>query len=251
MGFHNYISLLPISTFNNMLKFCIIIGISACLVAAIPKPQEDDYEEEICLTAKDSVDPEKECVFPFTHNNITYNGCPTDPDDETKRWCSTKTDENGVHVKESWGYCTKGYKPEITPDDLTIGTEADKDTQTDTCDFSACNGFTLKTTVFENEITFGQCQFPFKGTEEDFFCFVNANSACEDKVLFGGEEDSLYVTKLGCKDPKAPLPRLIFGFGGFGGGFSFSSRRSSSRGRSRSSSFSFGFGGGLFGIFGR
>ena len=69
-------------------------------------------------------------------------------------------------------------------DDLTVGTEADKDTQTDTCDFSACNGFTLKTTVFENEITFGQCQFPFKGTEEDFFCFVNANSACEDKVKF-------------------------------------------------------------------
>ena len=98
-----------------MLKVCIIIGISACLVAAIPRPQEDDYEEELCLTAKDSLDPEKECVFPFTHNNITYNGCPTDPDDETKRWCSTKTDENGVHVKESWGYCTKGCKPEITP----------------------------------------------------------------------------------------------------------------------------------------
>merc|ERR1712018_84903 len=125
---------------------------------------------------------------------------------------------------------------QITPDDLTVGTEADKDTQTDTCDFSACNGFTLKTTVFENEITFGQCQFPVEGTKEDFFCFVNANSACEDKVLFGGEEESLYVTKLGCKDPKAPLPRFLFGL--FGGGFS--SRRSS-RGRSRSSGFSFGF----------
>merc|ERR1712018_923464 len=138
---------------------------------------------------------------------------------------------------------------QITPDDLTVGTEEEKDTQTDTCDFSACNGFTLKTTVFENEITFGQCQFPVEGTKEDFFCFVNANSACEDKVLFGGEEDSLYVTKLGCKDPKAPLPRFL---SFFGGGFSFSSRssrRSSWSGRSRSSSFSFGFGG--FSLFGR
>merc|ERR1711936_229930 len=87
----NYVSLLPISIFNIMLRLFLIIGLSTSLVAAIPRPQEDDYEEEeVCLTAKDSLDPEKECVFPFTHNNITYNGCPTDPDDETKRWCSTK-----------------------------------------------------------------------------------------------------------------------------------------------------------------
>ena len=69
-------------------------------------------------------------------------------------------------------------------DDLDVATEANKDTQTDTCDFSACNGYTLTTTAFENEITFGQCQFPAHGTKEDYFCFVNENSACEDKVIF-------------------------------------------------------------------
>ena len=47
------------------------------------------------MTTEDSDDPEKECVFPFTHDNITYFSCPFDSIDETKRWCSTKTDENG------------------------------------------------------------------------------------------------------------------------------------------------------------
>ena len=68
---------------------------------------------------KDSKDPEKECVFPFTHveedGNFTYHGCPTDPEDKTRRWCSTKTDENGVHINgiDAWGYCTPGCNPEI------------------------------------------------------------------------------------------------------------------------------------------
>ena len=68
-------------------------------------------------------------------------------------------------------------------DELSVASEASNDTQTDSCDFSACNGYTLKTEVFDNEIVFGQCQFPAQGTKEDYFCFVNANSACEDKVI--------------------------------------------------------------------
>lgn len=86
----------------------------------LDKDDEDyDGEEEadVCLTSLDSKDPEKECVFPFTYNNFTYNGCPTDPEDETKRWCSTKTNKKGVHVtgSNSWGYCTTGCYPEIFP----------------------------------------------------------------------------------------------------------------------------------------
>ena len=71
-----------------------------------------EYEEDICMTTEDSDDPKKECVFPFTHDNVTYFGCPFDSIDETKRWCSTKTDENGVHVRGegAWGYCTSGCK---------------------------------------------------------------------------------------------------------------------------------------------
>ena len=99
----------------NMLKLCLIIGLSVFLVAAVPTPQdEDDVEEDVCLTALDSKDPGKECVFPFKHENITYFGCPMDPEDATRRWCSTKTDENDIHVKGSFGYCTKGCKPEIS-----------------------------------------------------------------------------------------------------------------------------------------
>ena len=64
------------------------------MVAGFPNPQEN----EVCLTTSDSDDPEKECVFPFNHNNFTYNGCPIDQEDESKRWCSTKTDKNGDHI---------------------------------------------------------------------------------------------------------------------------------------------------------
>ena len=102
-----------------MLKLFLIIGLSVCMAVAIPTPQEYDYEEEaVCLTSSDSMDPEKECVFPFTANGTTYHGCPMDfTGDKTKRWCSTKTDENGEHIAgiNAWGYCTKGCKLEISP----------------------------------------------------------------------------------------------------------------------------------------
>ena len=104
---------------NIMLKICLLIALSVCMAVAIPTPQEYDYEEEaVCLTSADSMDPEKECVFPFTANGTTYHGCPMDfTGDKTKRWCSTKTDENGEHIAgiNAWGYCTKGCKPEISP----------------------------------------------------------------------------------------------------------------------------------------
>ena len=110
--------------YKNMLILGLIIGLSVCLVAGIPSPYgvynlpiEYDYEEgeDACLTSKDSRAPEAECIFPFTYNNFTYTGCPTDPVDQTKRWCSTKTDINGVHIvgNSTWGYCTSGCKPEV------------------------------------------------------------------------------------------------------------------------------------------
>ena len=102
-----------------MWKFCLILGLSVWFVAGNPAPieVEEEEEEDVCLTSTDSTPPEAECVFPFTFNNFTYYGCPTDPVDETKRWCSIKTDENGVHVEGegTWGYCTVGCKPEIFP----------------------------------------------------------------------------------------------------------------------------------------
>ena len=105
-----------------MWRFFLILGLSICLVAGIPKPEDEEYEDEyeeedVCLTSADSEDPGKECIFPFTFNNFTYHGCPTDPVDKSKRWCSTKTDENGNHITgdANWGHCTPGCKPEIFP----------------------------------------------------------------------------------------------------------------------------------------
>jgi hypothetical protein len=32
-----------------------------------------------CLTANDSIVPNKPCVFPFKFDDVVYEGCPTDP----------------------------------------------------------------------------------------------------------------------------------------------------------------------------
>ena len=71
-------------------------------------------------------------------------------------------------------------------DELESGSEAGE-AASDVCDWTACNGFTLKANVFGKEETYGQCQFPANndGSEwDDFFCFVNADSNCADKVIF-------------------------------------------------------------------
>ena len=57
-----------------------------------------------CVTASDSKVPDTPCVFPFTHEGVLYEGCPTDPVNKTRRWCLTKTDENGRYQMPQ---CTK------------------------------------------------------------------------------------------------------------------------------------------------
>ena len=49
------------------------------------------------------------CVLPFTWQGQTYHGCPVDPDDPSKRWCSTQIDNLGHHVtgKNQYGFCSK------------------------------------------------------------------------------------------------------------------------------------------------
>ena len=36
-------------------------------------------------------------------------GCPTDQEDRTKHWCSTKVDSSGNHIvgQNKFGYCSK------------------------------------------------------------------------------------------------------------------------------------------------
>jgi len=45
------------------------------------------------------------CVFPFNYKGVSYSNCTTVED--TKLWCSTKTDANDDHISgvDAWGYC--------------------------------------------------------------------------------------------------------------------------------------------------
>ena len=51
--------------------------------------------------------PFARCVFPFKHDGNLYWGCPVDPDDSRKRWCSTMVDRNGHHIsgRNEYGHC--------------------------------------------------------------------------------------------------------------------------------------------------
>ena len=51
--------------------------------------------------------PKRECIFPFTFNGKQYYGCPIDPVDPSKRWCSTKVDSQGNHMigLDEYGHC--------------------------------------------------------------------------------------------------------------------------------------------------
>jgi hypothetical protein len=60
-----------------------------------------------CKTRSGPSGTGKDCILPFKHNGKTFTGCPVDPVDPTKRWCSTKVDSTGNHVKgqNEFGHC--------------------------------------------------------------------------------------------------------------------------------------------------
>ena len=64
-----------------------------------------------CRT-KSGPSPNQPCIFPFTWNGKTYNGCPIDPEDSSQRWCSTKVDSNGKHIigQGNWGHCNSNCR---------------------------------------------------------------------------------------------------------------------------------------------
>ena len=67
----------------------------------------------VCVTESDSKVPNAPCVFPFKHKGVVYEGCPVDSSDKTRRWCSTKIDENGKHVNGNHGFCSKSCPVEL------------------------------------------------------------------------------------------------------------------------------------------
>ena len=68
-----------------------------CMIGAIINP----YQPTTCLTKSvpfaTNDDPGKQCVFPFTHNGITYNDCRYDPNDsDVHPFCGTAVDGSTV-----------------------------------------------------------------------------------------------------------------------------------------------------------
>ena len=60
-----------------------------------------------CSTTYEVGTPKKgvKCVFPFKWKSQSFSECTTEGDPDAKKWCSTKTDAQGAHVKGNWGYC--------------------------------------------------------------------------------------------------------------------------------------------------
>ena len=63
----------------------------------------------ICVT-ESGPDPNKPCIFPFEFGGTTYNECTFEGNQpgDTQPWCSTLTNNNGVHVggQGNWGFCS-------------------------------------------------------------------------------------------------------------------------------------------------
>ena len=62
-----------------------------------------------CITTKESAEKCTKCVFPFKYWGLTFNSCTSWG--EPAPWCSTKTDENGVHRTGHWGFCEESKCP--------------------------------------------------------------------------------------------------------------------------------------------
>merc|ERR1711931_432658 len=63
-----------------------------------------------CVTTSGFPGAGSSCVFPFTIDGKTYNGCTTYFDPENKPWCSTKVDSNGGYITGYWGHCNSACK---------------------------------------------------------------------------------------------------------------------------------------------
>ena len=62
-----------------------------------------------CLTNNDGPQKNVSCIFPWIFKGKKYNGCTTDDDPDGNYWCSTKVDENLIHVngQNQWGLCSR------------------------------------------------------------------------------------------------------------------------------------------------
>ena len=62
------------------------------------------------LTVSGGPQVKKPCVFPFVFRGVSYPACTREHDPNGRLWCSTKTFQNGTHVKGNWGYCNESQQ---------------------------------------------------------------------------------------------------------------------------------------------
>ncbi|XP_059099182.1 phenoloxidase-activating enzyme 1-like [Tigriopus californicus] len=64
---------------------------------------------ELCVTVptQDGTSRSERCQFPFRYKDQTFNLCTVEDDVDGRPWCSTRVDEEHVHVSGSghWGHC--------------------------------------------------------------------------------------------------------------------------------------------------
>merc|ERR1712021_273517 len=96
----------------------------------------------------------------------------------------------------------------------------------DTAQKNAHQRFLQMNFLLAKEVTFGECQFPagINGSNDDYFCFVNDDSACTNKVPYGPPEDGRFFSTEPCET--AILPRF---FSGLSLNFKFGNSGSSNR----------------------
>ena len=99
-SYNNFFIIFLLDTRKLLLHFAIFCG------TTYGTPMNIRVSSPECVTASDSKVPDTPCVFSFTHEGVLYEVCLTDPVNKTRRWCSTKTDENGIHVMENCGFCS-------------------------------------------------------------------------------------------------------------------------------------------------
>ena len=71
-----------------------------------------------CITTADSLgNKNASCVIPFKYNGTLKNGCTTEDDPDGRHWCSTKVDDNLLHIagQGNWGYCRPTCPQEALP----------------------------------------------------------------------------------------------------------------------------------------
>ena len=96
-----------------------------------------------CMTVS-GPNPGKPCVFPFIYDGRSYSGCPIDPDDSSKRWCSTKVDDKGQHVpkQNEYGHCASNC-PKSNPTNQSLGK----------CSSGKCRPFSACAAQTQNRVT--------------------------------------------------------------------------------------------------